>query len=151
MVFTHSWCAWQPSMLEREGRGRVWWGEEDSLQGEIENERWEKKRKIRLAPSQQRDTQSGDGQERERKRGRQSELGSVLLPALCLFGVSCFSDSAAGSMELEPQRFSTLLSFYYYCCVLFSNWQISFDFTLTSWIYGFYWSVSAICWDCVPH
>uniref|UniRef100_A0A4W6CYA8 Phosphoinositide phospholipase C n=1 Tax=Lates calcarifer TaxID=8187 RepID=A0A4W6CYA8_LATCA len=76
----------------------------------------EKKRKIRLAPSQQSDihTDRGDRQERERERERQrererereSELAAYyLLLSVSLFGVSCFSDSAASSMELEPQRF----------------------------------------------
>lgn len=87
------------------GRGRVRLDEENSSQEGMENEKGEKKTIIRLEPSQQRDIHKyrGDRQERERER----ELGSVLLPALCLFGISCFTDSAARSMELEPQRFST--------------------------------------------
>ena len=44
--------------------------------------------------------------ERESRRARQREIGRIVVSALRLFGVSCFSDSAASSMEMEPQTFS---------------------------------------------
>lgn len=68
VVFTHSWCAWQPKdagrreMEKQRAEVHVEWDEVKKT----ENERGEKKRRIRLAPSWQRDIHTQRG-ERERE------------------------------------------------------------------------------------
>lgn len=78
-------------------------GEEHSLQAGTESEKGAKKSRIRLTPSHP----HGGERDGAREGEGEGERCSAVLPALCLFGVSCFSDSATSSMELEPERFST--------------------------------------------
>lgn len=73
--------------------------EEASMQSGTQNE---KERKMSFVLSWQKSLTTTDTQ---RESERASEGGSYVELSVC-FGVSCLSATAAGSMELEPQRFS---------------------------------------------